>query len=155
MNMDWFKPGALGRVTQSPIPLRFVHWMFESNYQQSSGRQSLERSAGGAGGPTLSHFFFADDMVLFSEATLEQLEVIKKCLEEFSAISGKKLTSKSLIYFSRSKLRNLQQRRSQRYLVYKGDWYGQILGNPALVYNNKLHVTPYIFYVICIFTSFS
>ncbi|MDV3157560.1 MAG: reverse transcriptase family protein, partial [Candidatus Phytoplasma australasiaticum] len=32
-------------------------------------------------GPVLSHLFFADDMVLFTEASQEQIGVIKECLE--------------------------------------------------------------------------
>lgn len=51
--------------------------------------------------PTASHLFFADDMVLFSEATLEQVHVIKDCLKRFSEISGQRVNfHKSSIFFS-------------------------------------------------------
>lgn len=39
-------------------------------------------------GPTLSHLFFADDLVLFKEASLEQKEVIKGVLLKFCSASG-------------------------------------------------------------------
>lgn len=34
-------------------------------------------------GPFLSHLFFADDLVLFAEASIEQVQVISQCLEAF------------------------------------------------------------------------
>ena len=34
----------------------------------------------GRGGPKISNLMFADDLVLFAEATVEQAEVIKECL---------------------------------------------------------------------------
>lgn len=52
-------------------------------------------------GSILSHLLFASDMVLFTEATEEQVLTIKECLEEFSAASGQKVSlNKSQIYFS-------------------------------------------------------
>lgn len=53
-------------------------------------------------GPLLSHLFFADDLVLFSEASQDQIEVIKEFLEVFSVASGQKVSlSKSHIFFSK------------------------------------------------------
>ncbi|CAL1401630.1 unnamed protein product [Linum trigynum] len=40
------------------------------------------------GGPALSHIFFADDLVLFAEASEEQGELIMKCLDQFFQASG-------------------------------------------------------------------
>lgn len=52
-------------------------------------------------GPLLTHLFFADDLVLFSEASQDQIKVIKECLDKFSAASGQKVSlSKSQIFFS-------------------------------------------------------
>lgn len=34
-------------------------------------------------GPKLSHIFFIDDLVLFSEASVGQTQVIKQCLDMF------------------------------------------------------------------------
>lgn len=49
----------------------------------------------------ISHLFFADDLVLFSEATEEQIHVIRDCLDSFSRASGQKVSfSKSHISFS-------------------------------------------------------
>lgn len=45
--------------------------------------------------------FFADDLMLFAEATAEQLKEVLKCLEDFSKVSGLTINyDKSKIYFS-------------------------------------------------------
>lgn len=52
-------------------------------------------------GPILSHLFFADDMVLFSEANEGQLKIIKACLKRFYTCSSQKVTlENSQICFS-------------------------------------------------------
>ncbi|KAF7843744.1 putative ribonuclease H protein At1g65750 family [Senna tora] len=51
----------------------------------------------------LTHLFFADDLILFSEASLWQAEVIKNCLETFCNSSGQKINKyKTKVYFSRN-----------------------------------------------------
>ncbi|XVF84679.1 hypothetical protein PTKIN_Ptkin17bG0057000 [Pterospermum kingtungense] len=53
------------------------------------------------GGPILSHLFFADDMVLFAEASLKQLQVIMGILNGFCASSGKRVNfQKSQLFVS-------------------------------------------------------
>ncbi|XP_019164336.1 PREDICTED: uncharacterized protein LOC109160503 [Ipomoea nil] len=54
-------------------------------------------------GPELTHLFFADDMVLIAEASLEQMKVIKGCLQKFEKASGQKVSiQKSQIHFGRN-----------------------------------------------------
>lgn len=49
----------------------------------------------------LSHLFFADDMVLFSEASSDQVDVINQCLSLFFRCSGPKVSKeKSQFFFS-------------------------------------------------------
>ncbi|KAH9783694.1 reverse transcriptase domain-containing protein [Citrus sinensis] len=54
-------------------------------------------------GTRLSHLFFADDLLLLAEATVEQARVISTVLAEFCACSNAKVnTSKTLLYFSKN-----------------------------------------------------
>ena len=53
------------------------------------------------GGPALSHVCFTDDLILFAEASISQIRVIRKVLERFCGASGQKVSlEKSLIFFS-------------------------------------------------------
>lgn len=53
------------------------------------------------GGPLLSRFFFADDVVLFAEASLDQISVIKSYLDRFCGLSMQRVSfEKSRISFS-------------------------------------------------------
>lgn len=55
------------------------------------------------GGPMLSNLFFADDIILFAEASIEQAGIIKDCLTRFCAVFGQKVSlNKSTVYFSNS-----------------------------------------------------
>ena len=52
-------------------------------------------------GPTFSHLFFVDDLVLFAHANLENCNTIKGVLQEFCTRSGQVVSeAKSRIYFS-------------------------------------------------------
>ncbi|KAF7844993.1 ribonuclease H [Senna tora] len=52
---------------------------------------------------TITHLMFADDLLLFGEATSEQATYIKDCLDRFCLITGQRINaSKSSIYFSKN-----------------------------------------------------
>lgn len=52
-------------------------------------------------GPLISHLMFADDLLLFAESSVEQVEVIKQCLFDFSKASGQRISyEKSAVFFS-------------------------------------------------------
>lgn len=55
-------------------------------------------------GPPISHLFFADDLLLFMEASINQAIVVKHCLDQFCSASGQKI--------------NLASRRSIARLIY-------------------------------------
>lgn len=55
----------------------------------------------GRSGPILSHLFFADDLLLFSEASRDQISCIREGFEEFYRASGQNVNyHKSLLFCS-------------------------------------------------------
>nr|KYP63778.1 Putative ribonuclease H protein At1g65750 family [Cajanus cajan] len=55
------------------------------------------------GGPPLSYLAFADDLILFSEASMDQVEIIQQCLDIFCESSGQKVSlEKTRIFFSKN-----------------------------------------------------
>lgn len=51
--------------------------------------------------PKLSHFFFADDIILFVEASLSQVKVIRQVFNDFCEWSSQRVNlNKSIVYVS-------------------------------------------------------
>lgn len=85
------------------------------------------------GSPSISHLFFADDMVLFSEASLEQIEVIKNCLDLFCNISGQKVNyEKSSIFFSTGVDENTAVAITKKSCIPRTENLGRYLGVPSM-----------------------
>lgn len=55
------------------------------------------------GGPKLSHFAFADDLLLFTKASLEQVHILQTIMDLFCKISRQKISKdKSSVFFSKN-----------------------------------------------------
>lgn len=101
--LDWIKPRRGIRQGDPMSPYLFVLCMEKLSHiikaEVTQGRWcGLKISRYG---PVISHLFFADDMVLFAEATEEQMGTIKRCLNLFEEASGQKVSlQKSQMFFS-------------------------------------------------------
>nr|KYP53463.1 hypothetical protein KK1_024601 [Cajanus cajan] len=54
------------------------------------------------GGPPLSYLAFADDLIFFSEASMDQVEIIQQCLDIFCESSGQKVRNYLILHFINS-----------------------------------------------------
>ena len=85
------------------------------------------------GGPKLSHICFADDLILFAEASVMQIRVIRKVLETFCIASGQKISlEKSKIFFSGNVSRDLSKLISEESGIKATKDLGKYLGMPVL-----------------------
>ncbi|XP_019200239.1 PREDICTED: uncharacterized protein LOC109193862 [Ipomoea nil] len=133
--MERFKPGRGIRQSDAMSPALFV--LCPERLSQSI---SLEVERGtwkgirlSTGGPTLSHMCFADDMVIFSEASLEQVAVIKQCLDRYCEASGQKISlGKSQVFFSRNTGPVLQDTIATELGIPPTADLGRYLGVPSL-----------------------
>lgn len=85
------------------------------------------------GGPKLSHICFADDLILFAEASVAQIRVIRKVLERFYVVSGQNISlEKFKIFFSNNVHRDLEKLISEESGIKSTKELGVYLGMPML-----------------------
>lgn len=85
------------------------------------------------GGPNLSHICFADDLILFAEASVAQVHVIRRVLEAFCSASGQKLSlEKSKIFFSGNVSGDMEKEISDASGIRSSRDLGKYLGMPVL-----------------------
>ncbi|KAL9816790.1 putative reverse transcriptase domain, ribonuclease H domain, ribonuclease H-like superfamily [Arabidopsis thaliana] len=85
------------------------------------------------GGPKLSHICFADDLILFAEASVSQIRIIRRVLETFCRASGQKVNlEKSKIYFSSNVSRDLEKLIGDESGIKSTRDLGKYLGVPVL-----------------------
>lgn len=85
------------------------------------------------GGPQLTNLFFADDIILFSEASVEQALIIAECLDRFCMASGQKVSlQKSSVFFSNNVSDENKMAISQALKMEVTTDMGRYLGMPTL-----------------------
>lgn len=133
--LDWITPSRGIRQGDAISPYLFVicierlsHLINDSVHNKRWKGIKLSKY-----GPTITHLFFADDMVLFSEATEQHVQIIKDCLERFSAASGQKISlSKSQIFFSKNVSQELANKISGIAGINTTNNLGKYLGVPSI-----------------------
>lgn len=101
-NLEWFKPERGIRQGDAISPYIFVlgserlgHIITEVVNHGTWKGINVTRE-----GPNISHLFFADNMVLFTEAMEDQIKTIMDCLNNFVSARAKRLTIRSLTFIS-------------------------------------------------------
>lgn len=95
----------------------------------------MEKVRASRSGPEVSHIFFADDLLLFSEATVEKAGIIQSVLEDFCDVSGQKISlSKSVLFASKNTPGDIQDAIAHRLKIKKTTNIGKYLGVPILHY---------------------
>ncbi|CAN1162622.1 Putative ribonuclease H protein At1g65750 [Linum perenne] len=85
------------------------------------------------GGTKLTHMFFADDLVLFGYASVQQAAIINQVLERFSEASGQEISrEKSRIHFSKNVNRRASQAICEAFRMEATQNLGKYLGVPII-----------------------
>lgn len=98
--------GGLDRETPSPPICLCIERLFQSIEKEveSDNWKPVQISWG----PKISHLAFADDLIFFSEATMEQAQIIQHTLHQFCQSSGQKVKNdKTRVFFSKNVTRLL------------------------------------------------
>ena len=89
-NLKWFRP--IKGIHQGDVISPYLCVLCMERLGHINGQAVRERRwtpiSVSHHGPPLSHLFFADDLLLFAEASENQINAIMGCLEKFCSISG-------------------------------------------------------------------
>ena len=96
-------------------------------------------------GPKISHLFFANDSLLFCQATKSDLQAIQAILSLYERASGQRLDrEKTSIFFSKATSEGTSEEISNFLGVPEVKEYATYLGLPAVVGKNKKASLRYI-----------
>lgn len=97
-------------------------------------------------GPMISHIFFTDDLVLFVEASMEQINIIMSCLSSFCLYFREKVNVvKTRICFSRNVNHTVASKISSTSVFNLTNDLGKYLGLPS--HHNQVCKSTYHFVV--------
>ena len=119
--MEWFEPTQGLRQGDAISLYLFVLCMERLGHiiqaEVESGQWKQVKAS--PYGPKLSHLFFADDLILFVEASVDRIRVVMKCLQKLcSTPQDKKLITRNLTSFSLKELVRKWLRKSPGFLEF-------------------------------------
>lgn len=132
---DFFKPGRGIRQGDPISPYLFVLCIERLSHiiLKEVDKGNWKGIKVSRNGPTLSHLFFADDMVLFREASEGQIDIVKDCLDRFCSCSGQKVSlAKSQIYVSNNVRNDFSEHLAAKAGIPLSKDLGRYLGVPSL-----------------------
>ncbi|KAG7551702.1 Ribonuclease H domain [Arabidopsis thaliana x Arabidopsis arenosa] len=132
---DAFKPARGLRQGDPLSPYLFVLCLERLCHmiEVEVGRKTWTPISISRGGPKLSHVCFADDLILFAEASVSQVRVIRRVLEKFCLASGQKVSlEKSKIFFSSNVSREMEGLITAESGIGSTRELGKYLGMPVL-----------------------
>ena len=122
----------------SPFLFLFCAEGLSSLLKQATSTGSLKGVAACPHGPQISHLFFADDSIIFCQATLEDCSHLEQILETYEHASGQKMNrEKTSLFFSRNTSQDLQEEIKQRFGAEVIQQHETYLGLPSLAGRSK------------------
>jgi hypothetical protein len=99
----------------------------------------------GRNGPRISHLMFADDLILFAEANVDQINVVLNVLNQFCHLSGQQVShEKTSIMFSKNVCPNIKENLVMQSGFNEASSLGKYLGVPLVGRAPKLSDYNYL-----------
>ncbi|KAK2417953.1 hypothetical protein QL285_040194 [Trifolium repens] len=144
---DFFTPQCGVRQGDPMSPYLFVLCMDKLSHLIAEaieeGRWKPMRA--GKNGPPISHLMFVDDLLLFGQATGENMTAVMEVLNQFCTMSGQQVNyDKSAIFFSRNVAAVRRVTLSTKSGLKETMNLGNYLGVPALGRSPRIHDFQYL-----------
>ncbi|KAL0303026.1 UNVERIFIED_CONTAM: putative mitochondrial protein [Sesamum radiatum] len=122
----------------SPYLFLFCAEAFSCMIQKEEREGNIQRVAVCRKAPRVSHLLFADDTLLYCQATIEAMDCIKGILTKFESASGLKINlQKSAVVFSKNMDQALKQALASQLGVVQVDKHEKYLGLPTVAGRSK------------------
>ncbi|KAA3473128.1 reverse transcriptase [Gossypium australe] len=110
------------------------------SFESAKVEERLKGTKVGRGNVAVSHLFFADDCMLFGDASIEGASTMKAIIKEYELVSGQLVNfDKSLIYFNRNVDSDIQDQVGGILGVRVSNNPEKYLGLPTMIGRRKKH----------------